>query len=623
MNGFLHLLKITLVIIFLFSIALVSPSFVQAQNEIEEDLFVEYDIVDKGETNFRYEIELSLPQEESTAISTYYIEFPFEDMIFETIKSDEKHLRANLKKQANHTKLSIDLEDRILTAQDPITIILEGNIQEKLIDETTFTKILNISSGIADIEPSETVLKYPKEFGRPTSSAIDWDIKEFKEKYRLQTNEPSKIINIIWGEYVVYNFQINKTLTNTSKEPITSFDVSLPKAHYNQKVLISSINPTPHFAYKDEEDNLFISYNLKPNDEIGVQIRGQIINTQDFEKTKLSAFKRPILTEQEGYWELTDEYEKNRFEVYLRREGIEQKHIEDMKPEERKAFYKLAYEYVKDRLNMQETKQISMESEIRAGADNALDNRNNSPPENYVDLLSAIYRSYGVPTKMIEGYVIQQDEFFHSWLQFWDEEDGWKMADPALADYTGQNFYGKNFEHHVIFLQRGQNYINPRVTFFTKDNINLSFSESKNEENISIEEKVDISPIKKTTDQITGEMNIKNTGNTIISLKNIVQNENVDLGVRNPLQVVVPRQSVNIPFVYNKNQSQDDKIVNKYTSINNTSITSTIELESQEAKFWWWDTLITIITLLIIWIIIYIIYLISKITHVWIKNYYQ
>ncbi len=563
-----------------------------------------------------------MPRENPTAVSFYIIEFPFKKIDFTNVTSDENNIPATVEIEDNATTLSINLNERILNHTNPISIELIGTIEDELIYESDRSKMLNLPGHIDNIVTKSLDIRYPITFKELFPSITDWDLEENNNFISLKTKNPPKHINLVWGDELIYDFQMKKNLFNSPDEPAKSFEITIPKAHYNQNVIISEIRPIPQSAYQDKEGNIFLSYHLEPNTDMNIHISGQIAKVLE-ESILLSPFERPKLTETKGYWELSDKYEINRFQVNLKRNGVEEDNINEMDLETRKEFYKFAYEYVIERLNLQNIKTTSMESNHRQGANEALKQRHNSAPEDYVDLLSAIYRSYGVPTKMIEGYVLQKNSFYHSWLEYWDIDMGWNMIDPALEDYTNQNFFNSNMQNHVVILTRAYNYLNPRMTFFGPEDFVVSFAVNKMDENISVENEITINPIRQANETTSGIIEIKNTGNTIISMEDFVEQANINFGVYNNFQLIVPGQTLVVPFVYSADNNEDENVWVKYISINGKELLNPIRLESEEDMLWWWDLLITTATLVIIWTIIYIIYLVTKKTHKWIKNYYQ
>ncbi len=226
---------------------------------------------------------------------------------------------------------------------------------------------------------------------------------------------------------------------------------------------------------------------------------------------------------------------------------------------------------------------------------------------------------------MIEGYVKMINHgFYHSWVEYWDQDRGWQSLDPALEDYSNANFFEMEQFNHITILSRGYNYIRPRMTFFDQNDFVISFPGSIINENILVENTVRVNPLKKSYEEVVGVIEIKNIGNTIISLGDFALQEEIVLGNYNPLQLVLPGQFISVPFRYKTQEDKDSqKILLEYTSINGKKLLNPIEINIQEEQFWWWSPLILTLKFTIITTIVYVICLISSKIYKWTKRYYQ
>jgi hypothetical protein len=618
------LLKI-LILLFLFNFAFLHQSF--AQENISEEAEIYYTINESGEVTFKYVFTLSVEPKFATAISKYTLYFPFKDLDFHTIKSQGENLRADREVGNGTMQLVLDLNQKIVNNTNPLLIELEGKVKTPLIKEIGDTKILVLPGSMSNVNITKVEINYPKSFGEISNFSNQWVIQQKEETITLKSSEAGNVINLLWGNKIAYDFEINKRLFNTPEEPKRTFDLNVPKSHGNQKVLFTKIEPLPSFAYQDAEGNLFFSYELGADSEIEVIIKGQI--EIDFAKeareSDLEIFKKPILTETKGYWLLDNEYEFNRLRVLLSRESIKETKIEDMNDENKQKFYKLVYKYVTERLKLIDFKSTSMESNLRQGANHAIENRNSASPEDYVDLLIAIYREYGVPTRMVEGYVTMLNEsFYHSWLEFWDESTGWRSIDPALESYSKGDYFETELLNHVVILSRSYNYIRPRMIFFAKDELKIDFAQNPIDESLSIDNTVRINPLKKAQEDVMGILQVENTGNTIICMQNFTNQENIIFSNHNALQLIVPGQTLDIPFIYKSSLLREKNGLSlEYSSINGETILYPIDLNVQEQTFWWWEPLITVLKYTAISIVVYIIYLIFNKGFKWIEKYYQ
>jgi hypothetical protein len=623
LNGFSLLLKI---LVFFLIFSHIPSAFLFSDNRILETSNLLYTLDDDGNTSFRYQVILSASPNYGTAISTYTIVFPFADINFNNITVDGTDLVAERSIEENTTTLTLDLEKRILNISNPIKIELAGNITETVFQDYGNTKILSLPGAFSNITTSKIEIQLPEKFGEPSNLGSNWTVQKDNGMINLIMFGNIKTLNFVWGEGINYNFEINKTLFNPPNESLKTFDVNIPKAHVNQKILFTEIEPLPSFAYQDTEGNIFFYYELKPDSEVNIFISGQIqIFPSNSDLQTLTPSEKPALTEQTGYWFLEDAYEINRIKIHLARKGIDATNVSEMDKDMRQKFYKLVYDYVLNQLEFSTIKMSSMESNIRQGADKAISSRTPASPEDYVDVLSAIYRKYGVPTKMVEGYVTMMNQnFYHSWLEFWDDELGWKAVDPSLEDFTKQDMFNVNLNNHIVILTRGYNYLRPRMMFFHNDDFYIEITDTTLNEELFVSNTVVLNQLQKTNEDVLGIITIENTGNTILQMQDFIKQDNITFTTHNALQLILPGQTINLPFAYHDNSIKDgEKVLIKYISINGEEKLHPVEFTTKNQIFWWWSPLINILKITVVAIIVYIIYIISSKTYTWIRKYYQ
>src|SRR5690606_3474281 len=116
------------------------------------------------------------------------------------------------------------------------------------------------------------------------------------------------------------------------------------------------------------------------------------------------------------YWKLDGDTEYKRVALFLQSKGLNVQPtvgaFSDIKElEERKKFITEVYNYVMERLSNESLLTSSMESPMRAGASVAITKRTSAVPEDYSDLLISILRYYGVPSRMIVGYVSESSGY--------------------------------------------------------------------------------------------------------------------------------------------------------------------------------------------------------------------
>lgn len=622
MTGYLMLLK---VLTFLLLFNFLGSQEIFAEDRIFEKAQVFYNIDEEKKISFKYLIELSTTPEFATAISQYSISFPIEDLSFNIIKSQGENLVAHRETNDGFTKLVLNLNNNILNHKNPINIEISGDIKNGDFHEMGSTKLIQLPGTISNLSVERMEIKYPKSFGDITDTNKNWKTQELGETIVIESSNIGRVVNLFWGDKIAYDFNITKTLSNAENEPTRTFDINIPKTHGNQKVVFRNIDPLPSFAYQDGEGNIFFSYKVTSGNTFDINIDGQIIISLNAQKdNNLGVFDKPVLTRTSGYWLLDNEYELNRIKLYFSRKDINVENINEMDLDTRDLFYKYAYDYVVERLQLNSVRTTSIESNLRQGANHAVQNRTSVSPEDFVDLLTAIYRSYGVPTRMIEGYVLLLNQgFYHSWLEYWDEEIGWRSVDPALQAHSGGDFFNTQFSNHTAILSRSYNYIRPRMMFFNKEEMEIKLAEDILADVSRVKDSVRLNPLKKNQDEILGILEVQNVGNTIITLQDFSNQKDILFLNQNTLQLIVPKQTASFSFVYNSEKIADKNILIKYSSTNGDEILSPLDFNIREHQYWWWDPLVTILQITSVTIIVYILYITLDKLFLWIKRYYQ
>jgi hypothetical protein len=160
--------------------------------------------------------------------------------------------------------------------------------------------------------------------------------------------------------------------------------------------------------------------------------------------------------------------------------------------------------------------------------------------------------------------------------------------------------------------------------FFHNDDFYIEITDTTLNEELFVSNTVVLNQLQKTNEDVLGIITIENTGNTILQMQDFIKQDNITFTTHNALQLILPGQTINLPFAYHDNSIKDgEKVLIKYISINGEEKLHPVEFTTKNQIFWWWSPLINILKITVVAIIVYIIYIISSKTYTWIRKYYQ
>ena len=103
----------------------------------------------------------------------------------------------------------------------------------------------------------------------------------------------------------------------------------------------------------------------------------------------------------------------------------------------------------------------------------------------FTDLFIALTRSVGIPSREIDGYAYAKDltstpikqidgrsDFLHSWVQYYDPQNGWISVDPTWGTTSGLDYFSRLDNNHLALVIKGSNSQYPQPP----EEINVDFS---------------------------------------------------------------------------------------------------------------------------------------------------
>jgi len=493
--------------------------------------------------------------------------------------------------RGSNTEILVNLNNGVVRPGSPLEILIRYSLERE--EGSSF----NISSTIFNTTTRSIVIKYPKDMGEPLwSSDPIQNIKAIENRYVVLIEQPQNPkLSIVFGEKLLYKFDINKVFSNSFKDDNQTFEIYVPSDTPTQTIIWEDISPTPTSSLKDEDGNYIFKYLVKPGESADCKISGYILKTEDLETTEETS---SFLTQESGYWSITNNTEFRRINSFLERKGLlippTFNDVEVLEDAQKELFYKYIYQYVIERLNYNEEIPLGIESSSRIGAQTLTEAPNNASNIDYSDFYIALLRNYNVPSRLVVGYISNitgytSDGFYHHWVEYLDtNQNRWVTADPFLEEYFGKNLYGSPFLDHITIVRRGKSAVAPKLSFF-QDTDFIVKAETKKDilPKFSIDSHFVLENYNITKPYAKGLLKLKNEGN--IALNNIIiSNSNIENLTKytDPVKnmqsnILLPNEEnflqFNIP--YDEINSSNIFVVTSLANLNRHKVNQTIETE--------------------------------------------
>lgn len=544
-------------ILYLFSILFLNFVFLQPINSV----FAQEDLSIKSTFHHNWDgerldttIYLTLSTESASTVVTYLtVTIPQTEINPEIFSINrDKVLEHTTHKGKESTDLVIDLEKSPLYKDKPIT--LKITYFQSLTGST-----ISLLSKLNNIETNEFLFTYPSSIGEISwSSATILNQEDKGGNVKITTEIPNTdFVKIAFGEQITYSFDINKTLSNSSDTTIYS-EVTLPINNSYQNIVISSINPLPDKAYKDIDGNYILQYSIVSQSAIDIKISGFIyMNKQDSNDSK------EYIIEQNPLWKISNTSLIRHINRYVNTYGLNISDtfsdINELKPEEREIFYESIYHYVLEYLQPNVNSVGSLSGAERIGSEDILVKQGMSSNEEYADSIIALYRYYKIPARFVIGYLsnisnYDSEGIYHYWAEFYDQDKkDWVIVEPFFEDYSKTPLWSKEMKDHIALIYRYSNPFNPKLSFFSPQDFTLKLVEQAPVYTNKAKVDLVLSPFNISDPYLSGVINIKNNGNTILDSFTFKKSkpeisEYIDYIGNNQKILILPSQEYEIKF---------------------------------------------------------------------------
>lgn len=432
--------------------------------------------------------------------------------------------------RGSNTEILINLKNGVVRPGSPLEILIEYS-QERT-EESSF----NISSTIFNTTTRSIVIEYLKEMGEPLwSSDPIQNIKSIENNYVVLIEQPQNPkLSIVFGEKLLYKFDINKVFSNSLEDESQTFEIYVPSDTPTQTVIWDELSPTPSSSLEDEDGNYIFKYIVQPGETADCNVSGYILKAEDLESTEETS---SFLTQKSGYWSITNNTEFRRINAYLERKEltipVNFDDVEKLEDPNKELFYKYLYQYVIERLNYNDEIPLGIESSSRIGAQTLTEAPNNASNIDYSDFYISLLRNYNVPSRLIVGYISNitgytSDGFYHHWVEYLDtNQNRWVTADPFLEEYFGKNLYGSPFLDHITIIRRGKSAVAPKISFFQDTDFIVKAETTKDIlPRFSVDSHFTIEDYNLTKPYAKGLLKLKNKGNIALN-KITLSNSNI------------------------------------------------------------------------------------------------
>lgn len=350
--------------------------------------------------------------------------------------------------------------------------------------------------------------------------------------------QKNRVNNTGWiqlGNEQFYSFKITQQLPQTdfiTPESISRYtnwlsrnilELAIPRefSENNQEVYFTNISPKPKKIRVDEEGNIIGVFQLDAKKDQQVTMEGYIRLSQDSEeipdfaideyKTRIKELSRlDTYTQPDTYWESDhSEIQSIANELFSENNGSIMELI------------RANYYFVIDQLEYSHEKALNPSK--RHGALEALRGAESVCME-YADLMIAILRAQGIPTRAAFGYgndpllEATEREIGHQWVQIWLPDYGWLSVDPTWGE-SGREYIGGGLDHLLWYAVGTEEQAVSDFALYSADTIDFSLSDKHT---------VEIEPLHKS---LVPELSELDTTATIVDLYSSVDEDSENSGL--------------------------------------------------------------------------------------------
>ncbi len=424
---------------------------VKAANEFSTTYDIKYSVSEDGVTNVTQSIILKNLTDKFFP-STFSVTLPGTEVGNVEARDNKGSLETETIQEGSNTKVTIRF-----TNQQVIGLGKEYPWTLSYQDKSIARKLANVwninlpkISQQTQVENLKLTLSVPSSLGDP----------DFISPKPTLTSESGGQINLIYtqnellnagisaifGDSLSFEFNLSYILENKAIFP-KYLKLAIPGDSAYQQAFIQNIEPLPENVLTDDLGNTYAVFKVNSNQEYEVKVKGNV-------KTFLNSRQKDILSQSEKELHLKEGefWDTNN-------PNIKTKLSEIIQDQELGVFdrARIIDKYVSNFLRF-DYGRIERSDFTRFGSITALNNPEKALAAEYVDLETALLRSAGIPTRQVIGFALPSqnkpfsftNQNLHTWLEFYDDNAGWVITDPAWESTTnGADFFAFNDLNHI------------------------------------------------------------------------------------------------------------------------------------------------------------------------------
>jgi len=417
--------------------------------DFKADYQVEYHLSElRNNINSRVNFKIAITNLQTDVyVNKFAITFPKSFVISNLKSSDDQGevipnvtsdgTKTKIELQFNNPNLGRDSVNNFFLSFDQTNLFkVEGNIWEVILPVIENKDNSNYKVIVYLPENSDKKISVAKP--RPDS---------ITENQIIWNNPPTKTIYAAFGESQLYKVNLTYHLKNSNLTP-GLVEVAFPPDTLYQKTYLNSINESPYKVYGDGDGNNLGQYFLKPL-ETKTIIADYTVQTFATPREEMVPYIRALFQKQKSYL-------------------LESQKYWDIKSLDKIANLRNAYDvydFVVDKLSYAYSRVTS--SNVRLGAEVALQKPNLAVCLEFSDLFVGISREKGIYAREVEGYGDSSDQtlrpisltsdVLHSWPEYYNtESDLWRSVDPTWENTSGIDYFTSFDLNHVVFVIHGK-----------------------------------------------------------------------------------------------------------------------------------------------------------------------
>ncbi len=473
-----------------FIILLVFPQKALAEKEFATSYDVNYNVGTNGTTEVVQKVALKNLTDKYYA-SNFSLSIGSTTITDVTASNNSGDMETKIDNKDGKTTITVNFNQQVTGIDKSQNFILKFKSKDftENLGKTWEVDLPRIPEN-ANIDQYNLTLNVPVTFGDPTSiypkpiserSGAESLSFLFSKDQLLRTG-----VSVNFGSNQVFDFNLKYLLENNFFAPAEG-SVILPSDTNFQDVIISSINPKPEKVTKDEDGNYLAWFKVAPRSKLTIDVNGLAnlyINAKAKDNHKLTSSEIKQYTKQDKYWE------KDNPAIVATLKEI----FKEGTPDTNKAKAEAIYQYVVKTLKY-DSERVKGGDIERLGALTALNNPEKAVCMEFTDLFIALSRAANVPARELDGFAYSRNkvlrplsfskDLLHAWVEYYDFDKGWVMADPTWENTSGGvDFFNKFDLNHVVLAIRGVSSTMPYAV--DKVEVNVTDKEFKPEPKLDI-----------------------------------------------------------------------------------------------------------------------------------------